>query len=125
MTAIVLEDITVTAEPDRTMEPNDTVIPGAKFAPVITAVPPPPRGEDVGIVDESEGGDVDNTALAYVAKHTFVETQEILEMALSRPPDCSRGGIDVPSTTQSRPFHKKAPGTILPEEVVCVPTAWQ
>lgn len=51
VTAMVLEDTTVTAEPDRTVEPNETVTPGAKFSPVITTVPPPPRGDESGITE--------------------------------------------------------------------------
>jgi hypothetical protein len=55
LTAMVLGDTTVTAEPDRTVEPNETVTPGVKFSPVITAVPPPPRGEESGVTEVVTG----------------------------------------------------------------------
>jgi hypothetical protein len=55
VTVMEVADSTVTALDVSAMEPNDTVVSGWKFIPIMVACPPPLSGDDDGVIARTSG----------------------------------------------------------------------
>lgn len=55
VTAIEVAELTVTAAPVNSCEPNETVAPEEKLSPLMYAVPPPLTGDESGVIEVIAG----------------------------------------------------------------------